>query len=86
MRDAIVNPFYPDYFACENRKLHCSRKNNLSNLYLCLFGTGKLLLHQPAMGFTLLTLSAISALALYRNFVASFSQEPDTSAKTPAAG
>jgi Na+/proline symporter len=54
-------------------------------VYLCLFGTGKLILHQPAMGFTLLTLSVLSAVALYRNFVASFSQEPDTTAKTSDA-
>ena len=47
-------------------------------VYLCLFGTGKLLLHHPAQGFTLLALSALSAFALYRNFVASFNQEPDT--------
>jgi Na+/proline symporter len=47
-------------------------------VYLCLFGTGKLLLHQPILGLTLLTLSALSAIALYRNFVASFAHEPDT--------
>jgi Na+/proline symporter len=51
-------------------------------VYLCLFGTGKLLLHQPAQGFTLLTLSALSAIALYRSFVAGFNQEPDLAAKT----
>jgi len=44
-------------------------------VYLCLFGTGKLLLHQPVLGLTLLTLSALSAAALYRNFVASFSKQ-----------
>jgi hypothetical protein len=44
-------------------------------VYLCLFGTGKLLLHQPVLGLTLLTLSALSAVALYRNFVASFSKQ-----------
>jgi hypothetical protein len=47
-------------------------------VYLCLFGTGKLLLHHPAQGAILLTLSALSAIALYRNFVTSFSKEPDT--------
>jgi Na+/proline symporter len=47
-------------------------------VYLCLFGTGKLLLHQPVLGFTLLALSALSAIALYRNFVAGFTKEPDT--------
>ncbi len=46
-------------------------------VYLCLFGTGKLLLRQPAMGVVLLALSALSAFALYRNFVAGFSQERD---------
>jgi Na+/proline symporter len=46
-------------------------------VYLCLFGTGKLLLHHPAQGFTLLALSALSAIALYRVFVAGFEKEPD---------
>ena len=50
-------------------------------VYLCLFGTGKLLLHHPAQGFTLVALSALSALALYRSFVAGFEKEPDVSAK-----
>ncbi len=54
-------------------------------VYLCLFGTGKLLLHQPALGFTLLTLSALSAFALYRTFVTSFHQEPDIAAETTVA-
>jgi Na+/proline symporter len=49
-------------------------------VYLCLFGTGKLLLHQPVTGAILLTLSALSAIALYRNFVAGFTQEPDEAA------
>ena len=49
-------------------------------VYLCLFGTGKLLFHQPVLGAILLTLSALSAIALYRNFVASFSNEPDVTA------
>jgi Na+/proline symporter len=47
-------------------------------VYLCLFGTGKLLLHQPVLGATLLALSALSAIALHRTFVTSFTQEPDT--------
>ena len=51
-------------------------------VYLCLFATGKLLLHQPTQGFTLLTLSALSAIALYRSFVAGFNKEPDLAAKT----
>jgi Na+/proline symporter len=48
-------------------------------VYLCLFGTGKLLLHKPLLGVTLLALSAASAFALYRNFVSSFANEPDVS-------
>jgi len=54
-------------------------------VYLCLFGTGKLLLHQPALGLTLLTLSALSAIALYRTFVTSFTEEPDVTASTGIA-
>ncbi len=46
-------------------------------VYLCLFGTGKLLLRQPVQGAVLLALSAVSAFALYRNFVAGFNQELD---------
>ena len=52
-------------------------------VYLCLFGTGKLLLHHPAQGFTLLTLSALSAIALYRAFVAGFEKEPDATIEPP---
>ena len=51
-------------------------------VYLCLFGTGKLLLHQPVQGFILLTLSALSAVALYRSFVAGFNQEPERDCET----
>jgi hypothetical protein len=54
-------------------------------VYLCLFGTGKLLLRQPAQGAILLTLSALSAIALYRNFVAGFNKEPDVAARTPVS-
>jgi len=50
-------------------------------VYLCLFGTGKLLLNQPVLGAILLALSALSAIALYRNFVAGFKQEPDVIAE-----
>jgi Na+/proline symporter len=50
-------------------------------VYLCLFGTGKLLLHQPVEGAVLLTLSALAAAALYRSFVAGFNKEPDVTAK-----
>ena len=46
-------------------------------VYLCLFGTGKLLLHQPLLGAILLALSAVAAVALHRTFVTSFTQEPD---------
>jgi solute:Na+ symporter, SSS family len=54
-------------------------------VYLCLFGTGKLLLHQPVLGAILLTLSALSALALHRSFVTSFAQEPDVTANSALA-
>jgi len=47
-------------------------------VYLCLFGTGKLLLHHHAQGIALLMLSALCGIGLYRNFVSSFSREPDT--------
>ncbi len=43
-------------------------------VYLCLFGTGKLLLGQPTLGAVLLALSALSAVALYKNFVAGFTE------------
>jgi membrane protein implicated in regulation of membrane protease activity len=54
-------------------------------VYLCLFGTGKLLLHQSALGLTLLALSAVAAIALHRTFVTSFSQEPDATLNAAAA-
>ncbi len=38
-------------------------------IYLCLFGTGKLLLHSPASGLVLLAGSGICAAILYRGFV-----------------
>jgi len=41
-------------------------------VYLVLFGTGKLLLHQPGQGIAMLALGAVSAYALHRNFVAGF--------------
>ena len=53
-------------------------------VYFCLFGTGKLLLHQAGLGVALLALSAASAVALYRNFVAGFEEEPDVTAKADA--
>jgi hypothetical protein len=46
-------------------------------VYLCLFGTGKLLLGQPQLGAVLLALSALTAVALYKNFVAGFQEEKD---------
>jgi Na+/proline symporter len=46
-------------------------------VYLCLFGTGKLLLHHFAQGALLVGLGMLSAVALYRNFVAGFAREPD---------
>jgi hypothetical protein len=47
-------------------------------VYLCLFGTGKLLLHQPGLGAVLLALSALCARALYKNFVAEFKASTST--------
>ena len=41
-------------------------------IYLCLFGTGKLLLHQTATGMLLLVGSAICAVLLYRGVVRNF--------------
>ena len=45
-------------------------------VYTCLFGAGKLLLHQPGTGFVLLLGSAICALLLYRGVVRNFAVEP----------
>jgi solute:Na+ symporter, SSS family len=44
-------------------------------IYLCLFGTGKLLLHQTGMGALLLVGSAICAVMLYRGVVRNFAVE-----------
>jgi hypothetical protein len=44
-------------------------------IYMCLFGTGKLLLHQPAVGILLLVGSAICAVLLYRGVVQNFRVE-----------
>jgi hypothetical protein len=44
-------------------------------VYMCLFGTGKILLHQPAMGILLLAGSAICAVLLYRGVVQNFKVE-----------
>ncbi len=61
-------------------------------VYSCLFGTGKLLLHQPLVGLVLLVVSAICAWFLYRRVVVNFAveaQEPEGSVpdwvETPAA-
>jgi SSS family solute:Na+ symporter len=60
-------------------------------VYTCLFGTGKLLLHQPAVGLVLLVVSAVCAFLLYHRVVRNFaveSQEPEGSVpdwvETPA--
>ena len=45
-------------------------------IYMCLFGTGKVLLHQWGMGVALLTGSAICAVLLYRSVVRNFKSEP----------
>jgi len=46
-------------------------------VYLCLFGTGKLLLGHAGQGIVLLVLGVLCACALYRNFVAGFVEEPE---------
>ena len=60
-------------------------------VYTCLFGTGKVLLHQPAIGVALLVVSAVCAFLLYHRVVRNFaveSQEPEGSVpdwvETPA--
>ncbi len=60
-------------------------------VYSCLFGTGKLLLHQPAIGLVLLVVSGVCAFLLYHRVVRNFaveSQEPEGSVpdwvETPA--
>ena len=45
-------------------------------VYMCLFGTGKMLLHQPATGILLLLGSAACAVLLYRGVVQNFKVEP----------
>jgi len=52
-------------------------------VYLCLFGTGKLLLGQPTIGTLLLAGSLVCALLLYRVVVRSFTIEPDSAAVVP---
>jgi uncharacterized sodium:solute symporter family permease YidK len=49
-------------------------------VYSCLFGTGKVLLHQPVIGLVLLVVSAVCAFLLYHRVVRNFaveSQEPE---------
>ncbi len=52
-------------------------------VYMCLFGTGKILLHQPAMGILLLVGSAICAVLLYRGVVQNFKVESQFSVRHP---
>jgi Na+/proline symporter len=54
-------------------------------IYLCLFGTGKLLLHQASTGILLVFGSAICAILLYRGVVRSFKVESqDESGTAPS--
>jgi SSS family solute:Na+ symporter len=46
-------------------------------VYCCLFGAGKMLLHQPTVGALLLAVSAASAWLLYRTINRNFAAEPD---------
>ncbi len=46
-------------------------------IYACLFGTGKLLLHQAGLAALLFAVSAVSAVFLYRNVSRNFKLEPD---------
>jgi hypothetical protein len=46
-------------------------------VYCCLFGTGKILLHQSAAGLSLLIISAGAAWLLYRSVIRNFAAEPD---------
>jgi Na+/proline symporter len=53
-------------------------------VYTCLFGTGKLLLHQTGMAALLLLIAVISAGLLYRAVIRNFKMEPDE-VEMPAA-
>jgi solute:Na+ symporter, SSS family len=55
-------------------------------VYTCLFGTGKLLLHQYGAGVGLLGISAAAALLLYRAVVRNFRMEPEAGAAPAATG
>ena len=46
-------------------------------VYTCLFGTGKLLLHQTGVAALLLLIAVISAWLLYRVVIRNFKMEPD---------
>jgi len=50
-------------------------------IYMCLFGTGKILLHQSVSGTLLLLGSAICAGLLYGNVVRNFRAEPQEEGK-----
>jgi solute:Na+ symporter, SSS family len=54
-------------------------------IYMCLFGAGKLLLHQPGTGSLLLVGSVICAVLLYRGVVRNFAAEPQESSRTNQA-
>jgi len=51
-------------------------------IYLCLFGTGKMLLREPAVGALMLAGSVICAALLYRSVVRNFAIEPRERAGT----
>jgi Na+/proline symporter len=46
-------------------------------VYMCLFGTGKLLLHEPGIGVALLVGSAICAFLLYHSVIRNFKVESE---------
>jgi hypothetical protein len=46
-------------------------------VYMCLFGSGKLLLHQPGVGVVLLVGSVICAFLLYHSVIRNFKVEPE---------
>ena len=62
-------------------------------VYMCLFGAGKILLHQPGLGIALLVGSAICAVLLYQSVIRNFKTEsqeelggvPDWAEPAPSA-
>ena len=52
-------------------------------VYACLFGVGKILLQQPAVGIALLAISVICAVLLYGSVVRNFREEPEPEAGHP---